>query len=209
MTNFNDWYNFNRPSFANTRNQFIDVLRKAYEAGAASQGKDLRDKFAGQAMSAAIRREEQMHDTANFAYEQADAMLEARKVTGEGMTALQELLAKVEAGVKYETMGHTLLCQKAFPKPQDFDGSREAYANSNAQLAVLAWRNGSLNAAKALHEAVLPEWGRSVDATAPEMGIEVKLHSAESVSIGDHQPTEARAWLIAIIKAIIAQENAK
>jgi hypothetical protein len=86
MTNFNDWYNFNRPSFANTRNQFIDVLRKAYEAGAASQGKDLRDKFAGQAMSAAIRREEQMHDTANFAYEQADEMLEARKVTGEDKT---------------------------------------------------------------------------------------------------------------------------
>ena len=54
----------------------------------------------------------------------------------------------------------------------------------------------------------MPDWGRSVDATAPEMGVEVKLHSADSVSIGDHQPTEARAWLIAIIEALIAQEQA-
>ena len=124
------------------------------------------------------------------------------------MTALQELLAKVEAGVKYETMGHTLLCQKAFPKPEDFDGSREAYANSNAQLAVLAWRNGSLDAAKALHKAVLlgyyvAEMGNN----SKSMGWSVRIVNTE----GDYQSgiggsNLARAWLIAIIKALIAQE---
>tara|TARA_R110000803_G_scaffold169004_1_gene232053 strand:- start:196 stop:411 length:216 start_codon:yes stop_codon:yes gene_type:complete len=61
----------------------MDEHRLNREASAAPQAETLRDYFAGQAMSAAIREEEwmQMHDTANFAYEQADAMLEARKVT--------------------------------------------------------------------------------------------------------------------------------
>ena len=45
-------------------------------------------------------------------------------------------------------MGHTQMCQRAFPKPDDFDGSREAYAKSDAQQAILAWRNCSLDAAK-------------------------------------------------------------
>ena len=106
------------------------------------------------------------------------------------MTALQELLAKVKAGG-----WDTALSFSAF-KGKHLTTISQAY-------------NGSLDAAKALHDAVLPRWGRSVDATAPEMGIEVKLHSAESVSIGDHQPTEARAWLIAIIEVLIAQEKLK
>ena len=107
------------------------------------------------------------------------------------MTALQELLAKVKAGdgISSEDTGHV------------FDSVYHVSYALNADY-------GSLDAAKALHEAVLPDWGRSVDATAPEMGVEVKLHSADSVSIGDHQPTEARAWLIAIIEALIAQEQA-
>jgi hypothetical protein len=125
------------------------------------------------------------------------------------MTALQELLAKVDAGVKYETMGHTLLCQKAFPKPEDFDGSREAYANSNAQLAVLAWRNGSLDAAKALHEAVLPEWDVSMG-TGHAGTFEAGVATGSRIEIFNGiSGMMSRAWLIAIIKALIAQENAK
>jgi len=72
---------------------------------------------------------------------------------------------------------------------------------------------GSLDAAKALHEAVVPGWTRAVDATAPELGIEVKLYPPEDVldedysgpARGDHQLSEARAWLIAILKALIAE----
>jgi hypothetical protein len=123
----------------------------------------------------------------------------------EAVTALQELLAKVEAGAKYGTMGHTLLCQKAFPKPEDFDGSREAYANSDAQLAVLAWRNGSLDATKALHEAVLPEWEWQIGSGDAylETGDPGKEWTFRTASADNIDP--ARAWLIAILKALIAQ----
>jgi hypothetical protein len=87
MTDFEKWYNFNRPSFPNTRNQFIDVLRQAYEAGAASQAVTLRDKFAGQAMAGLYSDSElEMSDynIATFSYDMADAMLEARKVPAKG-----------------------------------------------------------------------------------------------------------------------------
>ena len=54
-------------------------------AGGLASNMTLRDHFAGQAMAASLREEEwmQMFGTANFAYEMADAMLEARKTTGE------------------------------------------------------------------------------------------------------------------------------
>lgn len=68
---------------------------------------------------------------------------------------------------------------------------------------------GSLDAAAELHEAMLPEYGRAVDATVPESGIEVSLHKdGEEKFTGDHQPSEARAWLIAILKALIAKDQA-
>ena len=127
---------------------------------------------------------------------------------------LTTLLAKVEAGVKYETMGHTRMCQKAFPKPDDFDGSREAYAASAAQQAVLAWRNGSLDAAKALHEAVLPmtEKGPAVyinnDDVPMVWYVSIYL-DAKLIGEGEDANNPAHAWLIAILKALIAKEKAQ
>jgi hypothetical protein len=114
---------------------------------------------------------------------------------------LIELLAKVKAGVKYETMGHTALCQKAFPKPDNFDGSRKSYAESTAQLAILIWRNGDLNAAKALHDAVLlGDWGFRL----VEDACDVFDRDAAPVFHGYCHENPARAWLIAILKALIA-----
>ena len=127
--------------------------------------------------------------------------------------AITKLLAKVEAGEKYETMGHTILCQKAFPKPDNFDGSRKSYAESATQLAILAWRNGSLDAAKALHEAVLPEWAWTKGFSIVDAGstfITVFLEHEDDnkweVFFGAND-NSARAWLIAILKALIAGEN--
>ena len=125
--------------------------------------------------------------------------------------ALQDLLAKVEEGVKYETMGHTQMCQRAFPKPKDFDGSREAYAKSDAQMAILAWRNGSLNAAKALHDAVLPgrDWiltNQASHADEPE-GPMAAIHNGEDDPFEGSGDDPARAWLIAILRALIATED--
>lgn len=118
--------------------------------------------------------------------------------------ALVKLLAKVEAGEPYETMGHTRMCQKAFPNPEDFDGSREAYAKSAAQQAILVWRNGSLDAANALHEGVLPEWDHGHDGSIAW----VKQKDKRTSYRHDAQNGfTARAWLIAIIKALIAEET--
>jgi len=129
--------------------------------------------------------------------------------------ALTELLAKVEAGVKYETMRHTRLCQRAFPKPDDFDGSRKAYSKSAAQQAILVWRNGSLDAAKALFEAVAMDhwrithmWGDFdkwvVNLTHREGDWENKRRY---ISVEAQCP--ARALLIAILSALIAQGDAQ
>ncbi|WP_333846928.1 hypothetical protein [Phaeobacter italicus] len=74
--------------------------------------------------------------------------------------------------------------------------------------------NGSLDAAQALHEAVLPRCTRSVDATAPECGITVELHPVDGKGnpvpkpiISAVLPCESRAWLLDILKALIAQEE--
>ena len=131
--------------------------------------------------------------------------------------ALAELITKVEAGTPYETMGHTMMCQRAFPKPDDFDGSRESYSNSAAQMAILAWRNDDLNAAKALHEAVLPGWlwtNGAVPKTPYGQGKsrlcfvwpdDPTSHLCKFRPEGKH-PNPARAWLLAILKALHSME---
>ena len=91
--------------------------------------------------------------------------------------ALRDLLAKVEAGEWWGDLPrpaelHTDFCWKAF--------------------------NGSLDAAKALHDAVLPGWGWA----ATQVGANVE-GPAEFYS--DDATTPARAWLICIIRALIAQ----
>ena len=122
-------------------------------------------------------------------------------------TEAMEQLAKVlSEGIKYETMGHALLCQKAFPKPDDFDGSREAYANSDAQKAILAWRNNSLDAAKAIHESMLPEWGWVwSDAGKGHVTPNSQKYSRLAQTAEASEP--ARAWLLAILKALIAKNK--
>lgn len=76
-------------------------------------------------------------------------------------------------------------------------------------MAFTSAYNGSLDAAKALHDALLPGWTRDVDATAPECGITVTLHKPYSPhrspddmgTVSADMACEARAWLIAILKA--------
>lgn len=120
--------------------------------------------------------------------------------------ALIDLLAKVEAGEPYETMGHTQMCQKAFPNPEDFDGSREAYAKSAAQQAILVWRNGSLDAAKALHEAMLGD-GFNYCIHSDSASVMTWAHTVIGQTFSARDKKPARAWLIAIIKALIAEEE--
>tara|TARA_R110000851_G_scaffold131550_1_gene265709 strand:- start:42 stop:362 length:321 start_codon:yes stop_codon:yes gene_type:complete len=106
------------------------------------------------------------------------------------MTALQKLLARVEAGKSF------LLnpCHKT-----------EQLGGGKAYLCRQAY-NGSLDAAKALHEAVIDDYNflMGVDWAEVWLPFGSKLHK---FNVANTNP--ARAWLIAIIKALIAQEDAK
>lgn len=91
--------------------------------------------------------------------------------------ALRDLLAAIEVGGE-------------LPRPLPFPVWQSA-------LVLEAYR-GSLDAAKALHEAVLPGWGWA----ATQVGANVE---GPTEFYSDDATTPARAWLIAILKALIAQ----
>ena len=105
--------------------------------------------------------------------------------------ALAELIEKVEAG--------------SFPEDAN---ARELFGVAPpTRLIVYAYEafGGSLDAAKALHEAVLPvAWahvrhtGKYGHATVDVDGEEYDANNAD---------TPARAWLIAILRALYAQET--
>lgn len=100
--------------------------------------------------------------------------------------ALEALLAKVEAGAATMPEIHAVL-------QRDGLNSTSAY-------------NGSLDAAKALHEAVLPDWGyldllRRGQRHTARISVDVFCKTETGVS-----DSLARAWLIAIIKALISME---
>jgi len=119
------------------------------------------------------------------------------------MSALTRLAEKVEAGEATE---------------YDFLTWREGLSGTRKESAImLKAYNGSLNAAMALHEAVLPGWGVTslcqlwdVTPSGEYIGIgndwSIELHHSN----GDIQSHEAcatasdpaRAWLLAIIRAL-------
>jgi len=110
------------------------------------------------------------------------------------MQALCDLLARVEAGTifagDFVTDEEAALVYDAFPpNADDVVGS--------AEWAGLAY-DGSLDAAKALHEAVLPGWGFAVTQVGANIEGPMEAYS-------DDARTPARAWLICIIRALIAQ----
>lgn len=97
--------------------------------------------------------------------------------------ALRDLLVKVEAG----EAGWNRLATIA----------EDALPPREAALAATAYR-GSLDAAKALHDAVLPGWGFAVTQVGANIEGPTEFYS-------DDANNPARAWLIAVIKALIAQ----
>lgn len=99
--------------------------------------------------------------------------------------SLKALLAHVEAG----------------HEPTAFHSSR---IWPNCYTHAINAYNGDWNAAKALHDAVLPGWGYVYSSYDGHFLIghptDVKIYEET------HDPSQPRAWLIAIIKALIAQE---
>jgi hypothetical protein len=84
--NFNEWY---RADLFLAESDELAALKRAYEAGAASQARTLRDEFAGRAMQGILSGMDlstmpPYEEFGPFCYRLADAMLKARKTTGEG-----------------------------------------------------------------------------------------------------------------------------
>lgn len=106
--------------------------------------------------------------------------------------SLKEILLKVEAG---SALPHEVF--NIFDSPcQDMQFS------ANAENAKMAYR-GSLDAAQALHDAVLPGWEYGYDGAIAW----VKMPGLRtSYRYDDRNGYTARAWLIAILKALISQE---
>jgi len=123
--------------------------------------------------------------------------------------ALTDLLEKVEAGTLPKP---SFLADCRYP-----DGTYQVSGLHGKQEDVWKSYNGSLDAAKALHEAVLPGWvveGMMVWPPISRVNLwavnENGYHGGPGflakVEATDTDP--ARAWLIAILKVLIAKEDA-
>ena len=121
--------------------------------------------------------------------------------------ALESLLAKVEAGT---------LCSGLAISAEDASLIRGCFPTHDAndvgawELVSLIMCEGSLDAAKALHEAVLPGWVARPQIGGEGAGVSVWHCTIEDWDGGDeisanNQPDPARAWLIAIIRAMLAE----
>lgn len=112
------------------------------------------------------------------------------------LEALEELVAEVEAG--YLTL----------PEAQ-------AWGHHGTGRPGDVWPafHGSLDAAQSLHEAMLPEWCWSIDRMGqaivwyPWVEGDALSHEVSNDGAGDWTYTPARAWLIAILRALIAMEK--
>jgi hypothetical protein len=70
----------------------------------------------------------------------------------------------------------------------------------DTQFSAMKAYKGSLDAAKALHDVVLPGWGFVID-DGRSLVVRVDVVFSAKAS------TPARAWLIAILRALIAQDT--
>jgi hypothetical protein len=76
-----------------------------------------------------------------------------------------------------------------------------------ARFALDAF-HGSLDAAHALHKAVLPGWAWDLSDNCEVQLWPPSLDFAGKVPIFGRADTPARAWLLAILEALIAQQGA-
>ena len=114
-------------------------------------------------------------------------------------TVLQALADKVEAGERLLLLD--MLCL----------GHGRGQIHT-AQYAISAF-NGSLDAAYALHQAAFPrnshQWHVSDEANFDGFVCQIFSCAADRYVATAHQPTPARAWLLAILRALIAKEGGR
>lgn len=106
------------------------------------------------------------------------------------LEALQALLAKVEAGEGWPYLNLVFVHTDHLGLDAQGAWAEGAY-------------NGSLDAAMALHDAVLPKATWMLGSAKPR----ALVHTAHDDAFNADSNTPARAWLIAILKALITQEQ--
>ena len=80
-----------------------------------------------------------------------------------------------------------------------------AALNPDHAACAFSALHGQIQAAQELHKAMVPNHTRAVDATMPETGIVVEIYeSGVEGSFRGESSCEARAWVIAILKAYVA-----
>ena len=121
--------------------------------------------------------------------------------------ALEALRDKVKAGTLHEQKhGGMPMATKCYP----FFGD-DWISGPWSDCDCLAAYHGSLNAAKALHDAVLPDWCWSVDRMGnavvwyPWVEGDAVSHEVSNDGQGDWSHRPACAWLIAILEALISE----
>ena len=118
------------------------------------------------------------------------------------LDSLRSLHEAVKAGTLPEAVFHgssSIRGHWAYLLPLDTEQRRKVY---------LAY-NGSLDAAHALHRAVLPGWGWcSATDAHDEQWFSVSESSGDYETEEVYAATPARAWLLSILSALIAQEEA-
>lgn len=115
---------------------------------------------------------------------------------GDTMTAMRELLEKVLTSDADDVNSHLRDMNR------DFRDRGEYWPVHDAMKAF----NGSLDAAKALNDAVLPD--RSCGITfGGEYGATITFPPTwDHTSISESNLIPARAWLTAVLRALIAQD---
>jgi hypothetical protein len=122
------------------------------------------------------------------------------------LEALKDLKAKVEAGTLYDECRMTDGAINGYQAVRVEDRYAEAIGSTVCLGEDVAWvaaYRGSLDAAESLHEAELLGWEYNIDS---ESGVCVYPDDLEGAQVG-FSATPARAWLLAILSALIAQEE--
>ena len=111
--------------------------------------------------------------------------------------ALAELISKVEAGELGDYDGEALRLVRAWRSPLEY---------FEITRFVHTAYHGSLDAAKSLHEVVLPGWGYLISCQQWVDVWEFEPAGTGSPIRGVSQ-SPARAWLLAILKALHSMEK--
>ncbi len=120
----------------------------------------------------------------------------------DNVTALRELLTKVEAGTLFDP-------KLQYVPRTTIDMISRAVGEAHWEAVEAAYLMGSMNAAQSLHEALLPkgQWPGEkwmIWQSGEEFGCSI----VDGIDTR-YAPTRSRAWLAAILGALIAKAEAE